>query len=379
VDRTPGVTARVDAGRCQGRGMCHAVAPDVYALDPRSGRNEMGEFALPFARRAAATRGAAACPEGAIAVHADTPPPEPMRLGPVGLWTFALEELPVAALRDAAVQIEELGYGAVWFGEAFGREAFSQAALLLSMTRRLVVATGIACIFGRDPVTMAQGQRTLAGAFPGRFLLGMGLSSPMGVERVRGGQFGRPVATMGKYLDAMSEAPLGPALPVTPRRVIAALGPRMLRLAADKAWGSLSYLVPTTHTAQARDTMGPEAFLGVEQAVVLDTDRARAREVARAHVAAYLRVEHYVRNLVTLGFAEAELADGGSDKVVDALVAYGDQDDIAARVREQRDAGADHVCLQVLTADPGRLPAREWREIAEAVCERPPAVKEETR
>jgi probable F420-dependent oxidoreductase len=344
--------------------MCQAVAPELFRVDPTSGRNETGRLEVGVARRAAATRAAAACPEGAITVHDAGLPPERLSLGAVGLWTFALEELPPARLREVAGEIEALGYGTLWFGEAFGREALAQATMLLGATERMAVATGIACIYGRDPVTMAQGQRTLAGAYPGRFLLGLGLSSPMGVQRVRGQEFGPPVTTMRRYLDAMSAAPLGPTLPVSPRRVIAALGPAMLRLAADRAWGSLSYLVPVEHTRRARAMMRPGPLLAVEQAVVVDHDRARAREVARAHVASYLRVDHYVTNLVRLGFAEADLRAGGTDAVVDALVAHGDADRIVDRVRAQLDAGADHVCLQVLTADPHRAPLPEWRELA---------------
>ncbi|MEV4314715.1 TIGR03620 family F420-dependent LLM class oxidoreductase [Actinocrispum sp. NPDC049592] len=361
------IRVHVDAHKCVGRGMCQATGGQVYTVDAATGRNEMGGFEVPLSMRHAALRGAAACPQGAISTEEDPAEPETIALGRVGLWTFALEELPVGELTAAAREIEELGYGTLWFGEAFGREAFTQATMLLGATSKMVVATGIACIYGRDAVTMAQGQRTLAGAFPGRFLLGMGLSSPMGVQRVRNQQFGPPVATMRDYLDGMTEAPLGPSLPVTPRRVIAALGPKMLRLAADKAWGSLSYLVPVDHTVRAREILGSEALLAVEQAVVLDSDVDRARQTAHAHVAAYLRVDHYVKSLISLGFAEDDLRDGGTEAVVDALVAYGDVDAIASRVRKQHEAGADHVCLQVLTADPGRTPMAEWRELAQAL------------
>jgi probable F420-dependent oxidoreductase len=361
------MNVRVDAGRCRGRGMCQAVAGGVFRLDPASGRNEMGEFDLPPGKAGAALRGAAACPEGAISVSKPDLPPEPVELGSIGLWTFALEGLPHPELGNAARQVEELGYGTLWFGEAFGREALTQATMLLGATSRMVVATGIACLYGRDPVTMAQGQRTLAGAFPSRFVLGLGLSAPMGVERVRKRPFGPPLDTMRSYLDEMTTAPLGPALPVGPRTVIAALGPKMLRLAAERAWGALTYFMPVEHTALARETMRPGALLAVEQAVVLDDDHDRARAVARAHVAGYLRVEHYVRRLLSLGFTEGDLADGGADHVVDALVAWGDRDTIASRVHKQLDAGADHVCLQVLTADPGRTPMREWRALATAL------------
>jgi probable F420-dependent oxidoreductase len=357
----------VDAARCTGHGMCTAVAAGVYRRDAATGRNHMGEFDLPVGDRAVALRGAAACPEGAITVEKPSVVFEELSLGRIGLWTFALEELGVPRLRETAAELEELGYGTLWFGEAFGREALTQATMLLGATSRMVVATGIACVYGRDPVTMAQAQRTLAGAFPNRFLLGLGLSSPMGVQRVRGQRFGPPLATMRDYLDRMSDAPLGPTLPTAPRRVIAALGPKMLRLAAERTWGSLSYLVPVEHTALARDVLGAEPLLAVEQAVVLDPDIERAREVARSHVANYLRVDHYVRSLCTVGFDEADLRDGGTDEVVDALVAYGDVDAIASRVDKQLDAGANHVCLQVLSADSNTVPMPAWRELAAAL------------
>ena len=285
-------------------------------------------------------------------------------IGRVGLWTFALEGLTAPEFRDTAAEIDELGYGTLWFGEAFGREALTQAALLLAATRRMVVATGIACVYGRDPLTMNQAQRTLAADFPGRFLLGLGLSAPMGVEKFRGQTFGPPVATMRSYLEGLDANTVGPRPERAPRRVIAALGPKMLRLAGERAWGALSYLVPVEHTVRARATLGPEPLLAVEQAVVLDEDPAAAREVARAHVGAYLRVPHYVTNLRRLGFDEEELAGGGTDRVVDALVAQGDAGAVAKRVAEHFDAGADHVCVQVLTSDPHRVPMREWRELA---------------
>lgn len=294
---------------------------------------------------------------------------EHLAIGRVGLWTFALEGLTAAAFRDAAARIEELGYGTLWFGEAFGREALTQAALLLAATHRIVVATGIACIYGRDPLTMNQAQRTLATDFPGRFLLGLGLSAPVGVEKFRGQTFGPPVATMRGYLEGLDANTVGPEPYHAPRRVIAALGPKMLRLAGERAWGALSYFVPVEHTAWARATLGPRPLLAVEQAVVLDEELARAREVARAHVEAYLRVPHYVSNLRRLGFDERDLSDGGTDRVVAALVAQGDAGAIAKRVTEHLDAGADHVCVQVLTSDPHRVPTREWRELADALVE----------
>ncbi|MGH4035481.1 TIGR03620 family F420-dependent LLM class oxidoreductase [Actinomycetota bacterium Odt1-20B] len=324
--------------------------------------------------------------------------------GRVGVWTFAFDAQPAWLVREAAAEIEELGYGALWFGEAYGRDAAGQASLLLSATRRLVVASGIASVERRDPVSMAMVERTLGEAFPGRFLLGIGghrtASQPgagpaygTGAEPAyrsgRSGRTGAPRAgalgMMRDYLDAMDAAARLPgALPVpepvpesasepvpgsAPRRVLAALGPKMLRLAAERAWGAHSYFVPVAHTARARAALGPDAFLGVEQAVVLDRDPDRAREVAAAHVAGYMAMAHHqIANVRRLGFGDEDYVDGWpSRRLVDAIVAYGDVDALHARVREHLDAGADHVCVQVLTADPGALPRAEWRELAPAL------------
>ncbi|MDL4777383.1 MULTISPECIES: TIGR03620 family F420-dependent LLM class oxidoreductase [Thermomonosporaceae] len=293
--------------------------------------------------------------------------------GRVGVWTFAFEGQPATRVREAAAEIEELGYGALWFGEAFGRDSVGQAWLLLSATRRITVAAGIANIAFRDPIAMATAERTLGEAFPGRYLLGLGGHRvddtvhdfdgyPMPAR-------GKAVATMRAYLDSMDAVPrhsLAPA--AAPRRVLAALGPKMLALAAERVGGAHPYFVPVEHTARAREIMGPDAFLGVEQAVVLDTDRARARVTAREHVAGYLAVEsHQTANVRRLGFGDEDIVGGPSDRLVDAIVAYGDVDAIRARVEDQLAAGADHVCVQVLTADPSELPMAEWRELAPAL------------
>ncbi|MFF0576423.1 TIGR03620 family F420-dependent LLM class oxidoreductase [Streptosporangium saharense] len=289
-------------------------------------------------------------------------------LGRVGVWTFAFDGRPATEVREAAAELDELGYGAIWFGEAFGREAFTQAALLLGATGRLTVATGIANIFLRDPIAMAAGERALAEAFPGRFLLGLGghrtTDQPPGLLP----HHGRPVPTMRAYLDAMDQAPLqGPAPAEPSPRLLAALGPGMLKLAAERTRGAHPYFVPVEHTARARQALGPDALLAVEQTVVLDRPE-RAREVARGFVSGYGQARHQVENLRRLGFGDDDLAEGGSDRLVDALVAYGDVEDVVRRVREQLDAGADHVCVQVLSAEEG-LPLRQWRELAPALLE----------
>ncbi|MEV4571316.1 TIGR03620 family F420-dependent LLM class oxidoreductase [Nonomuraea sp. NPDC049419] len=279
-------------------------------------------------------------------------------LGRVGIWAGEMDRYPVPALRQATAAIEDLGFPALWFPETTGREAMAQAALLLSATRQPVIATGTASIYARDAISAAAAQRTLAEAFPGRFLLGLGVSHPALVTDVRGHRFGPPVATMRAYLDAMDTAPFGPATPAAPR-VLAALGPQMLQLAAERACGAHPLGMPVAHTRQARSLLGPQALLAVTQLVVLDSSRARAAELARAHAAAAL--PNRLTLLRDLGFDDAESLDG---RLVDALVATGGPEDVARRVEEHLDAGADHVSLHVLTATPDEPPLRQWQELA---------------
>ncbi|MFI6902108.1 TIGR03620 family F420-dependent LLM class oxidoreductase [Nonomuraea sp. NPDC050394] len=290
-------------------------------------------------------------------------------LGRIGVWTFAFDGRPAAEVREAAAEIEELGYGTLWFGEGFGRDSVSQSWLLLSATRRMTVAAGIANVALRDPISMAAAERAINEAYPGRYVLGLGghriSDEPIRMDGYSIPSKGKAVASMSAYLDAMDAIPLvSAASPYPPRRVLAALGPKMLALAAGRTLGAHPYFVPVEHTARAREAMGPDALLAVEQAVVLDTDVSRAREVAREHVGFYARAApHQIASLRRLGFGEDEISQVG-DRLVDAIVAYGDLAAIEKRVRGHFDAGADHVCLQVLTARPGEMPRAEWRELA---------------
>ena len=289
-------------------------------------------------------------------------------LAPIGIWTAQFDYQPAAKLREAAAEVEQLGFGAIWFPESVGRESLTHAALLLGATNRIVIATGIANIYARDAVTMAAGQKTLAEAYPGRFLLGLGVSHIPLVEQIRGHSYGKPVPTMRQYLDRMDQAPYR-AVPstVSSVRVLAALGPQMLHLARERAGGAHPYFVPPEHTARAREILGKGPLLAVEQAVVLETDATKAREIARAHTSRYLALPNYVNNLRRLGFGDADFGDNGSDRLVDALVAWGDMAAVIDRVRAHQSAGADHVCIQVLPAEPQALPIRQWREVASAL------------
>ncbi len=286
-------------------------------------------------------------------------------LGRVGIWTFALDLQPIARARELAAELEELGYGAIWVPDAIGRDPLVHAALLLGGTRRITVATGIAQIYGRDAMTMTGGWKTVSDAFPGRFVLGLGVSHQPMVEGLRGQTYGPPLTAMREYLDRMDSAMYVAAEPAEPpRRVLAALGPKMLALAAERADGAHPYNVPPEHTARAREILGPEKLLAPEQAVVLETDPVEARRIARAHMAIYLDLPNYMNNLRRFGIRDDDIADGGSDRLVDTLVAWGDVDAIRSRVRQHLDAGADHVAVQVLKSERTQVPMDDWRELA---------------
>jgi probable F420-dependent oxidoreductase len=289
-------------------------------------------------------------------------------IGRVGIWYGGIDALPTAEARRAAQVVEELGFGALWLAEAVGRDPFAASAILLSATERLALATGIANIYARDPMTMAAGQKTLAEAFPGRFLLGLGVSHGHLVAGVRKHDWSKPYSYMVEYLRRMDDALFMAVGPESdPGRVLAALGPRMLELSATSANGSHPYFTTPDHTATAREVMGPDALLAPEQMVVLSTDPSEARRIARAGMKIYLGLPNYTNNLARSGFDESDWTDGGSDRLVDAVVAWGDEATIAARVAEHQAAGADHVCVQVLTGDRARMPDAEWRRLAPAL------------
>ncbi|HEX6329790.1 MAG TPA: TIGR03620 family F420-dependent LLM class oxidoreductase [Actinomycetota bacterium] len=291
-------------------------------------------------------------------------------LGRVGVWSFALEAQSAAEERDAAAEIESMGYRAIWFPEAVeSREVFSHAAWLLSSTERIVIASGIANLWARDPTATANGWRMLTDAFPGRFVLGLGVSHASSVRR-RGASYVRPLSAMRDYLDAMDRvSSSAPEPEEDPRLVLAALGPRMLELAAERALGAHPYFVPVEHTAFARQRLGAGPVLAVEQTVVLESDPTEARAVARQFAVGYLQSPNYAANLKRMGWTDADVGGQGSDAVIDAVVAWGDVDRIASRVRQHLDAGADHVCVQVVTDDDGDVALPQLRELATALLE----------
>ena len=289
-----------------------------------------------------------------------------MNLGRIGLWAADFDLQPMTKAQEAIAQVEEMGYGAVWVPEAVIREPFASTALLLSATKKMVLATGIASLHARTAQTMQAGWKTLTEAFPDRFLLGIGVSHAPMVQGVHKGNYDKPYSTMVEYLDAMDNGIFFGAAPTTaPQRVLAALGPKMLKLAAERGAGAHPYFTPVEHTAFARETMGANALLAPELAVVLETDATKAREIARKYMTTYTRLPNYTNNLKRFGFTEEEITHQ-EDRLVDAIVAWGSIDTVTAAVKSHLDAGADHVCIQVLTDKTGSLPMREWQELADA-------------
>lgn len=268
--------------------------------------------------------------------------------------------------REALARVEAAGYSSVWFPERpVGTEAVSEAAVLLAASERLGVGTGIASIWARDATAAANAARTLNAAFGGRLRLGLGVSHAPAVA-MRGHDYDRPLTAMRRYLDAMDaadEVAGGRGAP----RLLAALAPRMLELARDRADGAHTYFVPVEHTAYARERLGGDRELVVEQ-VVLERDPVRARELARTHTHRYLELPNYRNNLIRLGFSEADLEGGGSDELVDRVVPWGSDEAVAEALRAQHEAGATEVLVQVIVDDPRRLPVEELERLAAALA-----------
>jgi probable F420-dependent oxidoreductase len=278
------------------------------------------------------------------------------RLGRVGVWSFALQRLSAADARAAMRELERLRYPSVWMPESVGsKEVFAHASILLAGSEKAIVAPGIASIYARDPMAMAGGAKALAEAYPGRFVLGIGVSHAPSVQ-TRGHEYGKPVETMRAYIDAMAAASYAGPEPAEPvPLVLAALGPRMLELAAARADGAHPYFVPVEHTPIARQAVGAETCLAVEQTAVLSTDPETARRIGRAFARNYLVLPNYANNLRRLGWSDDDIAHDGSDRLIDAVIAWGDAQTIVDRVKAHLDAGADHVCVQLRaesSADP---------------------------
>jgi probable F420-dependent oxidoreductase len=286
-----------------------------------------------------------------------------MRLYEIGVWARELRSGEESARREAAAQLEELGYGALWLPGGAGDDSLDCARVVLDATRRVTVATGITNIWTEEPAGVAAKHAELARAYDRRFLLGVGISHRPSVNRIQPGLYDKPYSAMVAYLDALDAAPEPPA---HDEIVIAALGPRMLKLSAQRTAGTHPYLSTPEHTRVAREAVGPNKHVAPEQGVVLESDPQRARALARGFLERYLALPNYSNNWLRHGYTQDDLRDGGSDRLVDGLIAWGSDEAIAARVREHLDAGADHVCLQVIHDEDG-LPAAQWRRMAEAL------------
>ena len=276
-----------------------------------------------------------------------------MQLHEIGVWT-SYRAIGEERAGEAAKLAEDLGFGTFWLG---GSPRLPSVRPLLAATERLIVATGIVNVWQYDPTELAAEHAALTADFPDRLLLGVGVGHPEATS-----DYKRPLTAMKTFLDGLDAAPA----PV-PRdeRCIAALGPKMLDLSADRSLGTHPYFTPVAHTKHCRDRLGPDALVAPELAVVVDTDVERGRATARAYAAMYLGLSNYTNNLLEFGFTEADIADGGSDRLIDAIVPHGSAEEVAAAAREHLEAGADHVCLQTLGAQ--GVPREAWTAVAEAL------------
>ncbi|MGW5004158.1 LLM class F420-dependent oxidoreductase [Streptomyces parvulus] len=275
-------------------------------------------------------------------------------VGRYGVWSVQLradDPSGAAERAEAAAELEQLGYGALWLG---GNTSAAHAAPLIAATSRLVVGTSIQSIWEHEVAETAASFAELEVAHPGRFVLGLGVSHGPRVK-----EYSRPYSTMVDYLDGLDRAGMRSG-----HRVLAALGPKMLDLSRDRAAGAIPYLVTPEHTAQARERLGAAPLLAPEFKVVLDSDPARARATARAYLGRYLALPNYTKNFLNLGFTDADVADGGSDRLIDAVFAWGDDETVRTRIDAFLDAGADHVALQVVEDDMSRAPREGWRRLA---------------
>lgn len=285
-----------------------------------------------------------------------------MKLSGVGLWSSQLRYGNPEEAAEAASELDGLGFTALWIPDV-GGPVLDSVENLLTATKNTVIATGILNLWMHEPADVASRYATLTEAHGERFLLGIGVSHAPLIDSKEPGLYRKPLAATEKFLDAIDATPQ----PVpTANRVLAALGPKMLQLSATKAGGAHPYLTTPEHTRQARDVLGDGPLLLPEQTVLLTDDRDKAREIGTDWLRSYLALPNYANNLLRLGFTEEDLSSV-SDRVFDALIAWGDEDAVKSRVQEHLDAGADHVCVQVLTADPREFPREQWRRLASAL------------
>ncbi|MBV9577789.1 MAG: TIGR03620 family F420-dependent LLM class oxidoreductase [Chloroflexi bacterium] len=287
-----------------------------------------------------------------------------MQLGPIGVWSGVFRQDKPEVMK-AAAEVEELGYGAIWMPGGPHAGLADLLHNLLKSTRRAVVATGIVSIWTHPAAATAATHHTLEQTYPDRFLLGIGISHQRVVEGA-GLTYAKPLSKLREYLDELDAAP--DPVPVD-ERILASLGPVSLKLARERSLGTHPYFMPVEHTRISREAVGAGKIVAPEQMVVLETSADRARTIARAAADRYLNAPNYVNNLLRLGFSQADVSNGGSDRLIDALFAWGEPDRIAQRIAEHHAAGADHVCIQVVTETQGDLDASMagWRQLAPAL------------
>jgi probable F420-dependent oxidoreductase len=285
-----------------------------------------------------------------------------MQLDGIGIWSAQMRYGDPGLIAESAAELEELGYTAIWIPDV-GGDVLGSVETLLRATPGIGVATGILNVWMHDPAEVAQQRASWSDEWQHRFVLGLGCSHAPLIDHGNPGRYNKPYSKMVEYLDGLDHA-LRPV--PTDARVLAALRPRMLGLARDRAAGAHPYFVPPEHVARAREILGPDGVIGVELAVVLDTDPTTARETARRHTAIYVTLPNYTNNLREFGFNDDDFENRGSDRLVDAIVAWGDLGAIGQRVSMMRDAGADHICVQVIRSD-DEFPRADWRELASAL------------
>jgi probable F420-dependent oxidoreductase len=275
-----------------------------------------------------------------------------MKLGKLGVFSLT-DGMTASESAAFANRLEGWGYSALWMGDGYGRDVLIQCSWLLANTSKLILASGIASIYGRDAVAMAVSKYTLCEQSGGRFILGIGVSHERVVEGRRGHVYGKPLTTMRSYLDSMDRVGYQAPMPAEkPRVVLAALGPKMMALAGERTDGAMPFCVTPEHTAQARAILGPDKLLCPEQKLLLESDPVKARAIGRGVLARYLALDNYRNNLRSLGYTEDEMSGGGSDRLVDDLVGWGGEAELRARVQAHWDAGADHVCILPVQPDP---------------------------
>jgi len=280
-----------------------------------------------------------------------------------GIWSASLRYGDPASAAEAATELEQLGFGAIWIPDV-GGDVFGAVANLLRATTHITVATGILNIWMQAAADTAEQHARLTAQHGPRFLVGLGVSHARRIDQDGPGTYTKPLERMREYLDALDAAPT----PLQPAdRVIAALGPKMLELAGSRTAGSHPYLVTPEHTAAVRAALGPDKLVAAEQAVVLESDPATARAIARSHLALYLGLPNYSNNWKRIGFTDDDLEHGGSNRLVDALVAWGGESEIRSRIDAHRAAGADHVCIQALGGERTDHPLDQWRALAPIV------------